>query len=68
MSLPISFIDHRLAARGGTAIHKLLFKQPLRYSEGIELVQTQAEPIGPTVDAICDALAWLGKCNREQAG
>ena len=45
-----------------------MFKQPLRYSEDIDLVQTQAEPIGPTVDAIREALAWLGKCNREQAG
>jgi predicted nucleotidyltransferase component of viral defense system len=58
----------KIAFRGGTAIHKLLFKQPLRYSEDIDLVQTKAEPIGPTVDAIRDALAWLGKCNREQAG
>jgi predicted nucleotidyltransferase component of viral defense system len=61
-------LDGKIAFRGGTAIHKLLFKQPLRYSEDIDLVQTQAEPIGPTVDAIRDALAWLGKCNREQAG
>ncbi len=58
----------KIAFRGGTAIHKLLFKQVLRYSEDIDLVQTQAEPIGPTVDAIRDALAWLGKCKREQAG
>ena len=58
----------KIAFRGGTAIHKLLFKQPLRYSEDIDLVQTQAEPNGPTVDAIRDSLAWLGKCNREQAG
>jgi predicted nucleotidyltransferase component of viral defense system len=58
----------KIAFRGGTAIHKLLFKQPLRYSEDIDLVQTQAEPIGTTVDAIRDALSWLGKCNREQAG
>jgi predicted nucleotidyltransferase component of viral defense system len=58
----------RIAFRGGTAIHKLLFKQPLRYSEDIDLVQTQAEPIGTTVDAIRDALSWLGKCKREQAG
>ena len=47
----------KIAFRGGTAIHKLLFKQPLRYSEDIDLVQTQAEPIGPTVDAIRDAQA-----------
>ncbi len=58
----------KLAFRGGTAIHKLLFKQPLRYSDDIDLVQTQAEPIGTTVDAIRDALSWLGKCNREQTG
>lgn len=58
----------KIAFRGGTAIHKLLFKQPLRYSEDIDLVQTRAEPIGATVDAIRDALSWLGKCNRTQAG
>lgn len=58
----------RITFRGGTAINKLLFKQPLRYSEDIDLVQTQAEPIGSTVDAVRDALSWLGKCNREQAG
>lgn len=58
----------KIACRGGTAINKLLFEQPLRYSEDIDLVQTQAEPIGATVDAIRKALSWLGKCNREQAG
>ena len=58
----------KIAFRGGTAIHKLLFRQPLRYSEDIDLVQTQPEAIGTTVDAIRDALWWLGKCNRAQAG
>ncbi|MHB8536154.1 MAG: nucleotidyl transferase AbiEii/AbiGii toxin family protein [Sulfuricaulis sp.] len=58
----------KIAFRGGTAISKLLFKQPLRYSEDIDLVQTQAEAIGPTVDAIRDALSWLGQCQRAQAG
>ena len=58
----------KIAFRGGTALHKLLFSRPLRYSEDIDLVQTRAEPIGATVDAIRDALAWLGKCTREQAG
>lgn len=58
----------KIAFRGGTAIHKLLFSQPLRYSEDIDLVQTQPEPIGGTVDAIRAALSWLGKCGREQAG
>jgi predicted nucleotidyltransferase component of viral defense system len=58
----------RITFRGGTAINKLLFHQPLRYSEDIDLVQTQSEPIGPTVDAIRDALSWLGQCNRRQTG
>lgn len=60
-------LQAKIAFRGGTAINKLLFKNPLRYSEDIDLVQTTPEPIGPTVDAIRDALGWLGKCNREQA-
>lgn len=61
-------LNGKLAFRGGTAINKLLFKQPLRYSEDIDLVQIRPEPIGTTIDAIRDALSWLGKCNREQAG
>lgn len=47
----------KIAFRGGTAINKLLFRQPLRYSEDIDLVQIQSEPIGTTVDAIRDALS-----------
>ena len=58
----------KIAFRGGTAIHKLLFNQPLRYSEDIDLVQTKAEPIGATVDAVREALSWLGRCQRQQAG
>lgn len=58
----------KIAFRGGTAINKLLFRQPLRYSEDIDLVQTAAAPIGATVDAIRDALSWLGGCSRERSG
>jgi predicted nucleotidyltransferase component of viral defense system len=58
----------KIAFRGGTAIHKLLLKQPLRYSEDIDLVQTQAEQIGATANAVREALSWLGDCKREQAG
>ncbi|MGA7180441.1 MAG: nucleotidyl transferase AbiEii/AbiGii toxin family protein [Thiobacillaceae bacterium] len=61
-------LKDKIAFRGGTAIHKLLFKQPLRYSEDIDLVQIKAEHIGTTVDAIREALSWLGRCQREQAG
>lgn len=58
----------KIAFRGGTAINKLLFQQSLRYSEDIDLIQTQSGPIGTTVDAIRDALSWLGKCSRDHAG
>jgi len=61
-------LQGRIAFRGGTAIHKLLFRQPLRYSEDIDLVQIQPGPIGPIVDAIRQALKWLGDPSREQAG
>jgi predicted nucleotidyltransferase component of viral defense system len=63
-----SALKGKIAFRGGTAINKLLFKQPLRYSEDIDLVQIEAEPIGAIVDAIRDALSWLGKCKSTQAG
>jgi len=33
-------LSGKIAFRGGTAINKLLFQQPLRYSEDIDLVQT----------------------------
>ncbi len=58
----------RIAFRGGTAINKLLFRQPLRYSEDIDLVQVRPERIGPTIDAVREALAWLGDCARNRAG
>jgi predicted nucleotidyltransferase component of viral defense system len=59
-------LQGKIAFRGGTAIHKLLFAKPLRYSEDIDLVQTQAEPIGTTIDGVREALSWLGKPKREQ--
>ena len=61
-------LSSRLAFRGGTAINKLIFHKPFRYSEDIDLVQIDPGPIGPTVDAVRKALAWLGPCKREQAG
>jgi predicted nucleotidyltransferase component of viral defense system len=60
------FLRDKIAFRGGTAINKLLFRQALRYSEDIDLVQTQAEPIGETGSAIRKALSWLGKCQWKQ--
>lgn len=57
----------KLAFRGGTALHKLVFPRPLRYSEDIDLVQVEAGPIGPIIDGVRSALAWLGPCKREPA-
>jgi hypothetical protein len=39
------FLADRLAFRDGTAIHKLLFRQRLCYSKGIDLMRC-AKPIG----------------------
>lgn len=54
-----------LAFRGGTALNKLFFNPPTRYSEDIDLVQTMAEPIGSTMDSIRETLdTWLGEPKR----
>lgn len=58
-------LAERLAFRGGTAINKLLFTQPLRYSEDIDLVQVRPEPFGPTINEIRRTLSWLGPCKRK---
>ena len=56
-----SVIARQAAFRGGTALHKLFFDPPGRYSEDIDLVQRDAVPIGTLVDEIRDALdPWLG--------
>jgi predicted nucleotidyltransferase component of viral defense system len=55
-----------LAFRGGTALNKLFFHPPTRYSEDIDLVQTTAEPIGLTLDFIRSVLdTWLGEPKRD---
>lgn len=58
----------KVAFRGGTALNKLFFKPAMRYSEDIDLVQTQAEPIGITLDLIQATLnGWLGKPKYDQS-
>lgn len=55
-----------LAFRGGTALNKLIFKQPSRYSEDIDLVQVNTEPIGATIDLLQEVLnPWLGIPKRD---
>lgn len=54
------FLRERLAFRGGTALYKLYLMPPARYSEDIDLVQINAEPIRETVVHMQAALdPWL---------
>ena len=59
-----ALLGSTLRFRGGTALNKIIFPQPLRYSEDIDLVRTEASPIGPVLDALRDVLEpWLGHAN-----
>jgi predicted nucleotidyltransferase component of viral defense system len=52
--------------RGGTALNKLVFNPPARYSEDIDLVQEKAGPIGALLDEVRSCLgSWLGKARFE---
>lgn len=57
-------LSAELRFRGGTALNKIIFPEPLRYSEDIDLVRTMAGPIGPILDAMREVLEpWLGQAN-----
>jgi predicted nucleotidyltransferase component of viral defense system len=57
-----------LRFRGGTALNKILFPEPLRYSEDIDLVRTKAEGIGPMIGRIRGVLEpWLGPASFDQS-
>ncbi len=50
-----------LRLRGGTALNKLHFSEPLRYSEDIDLVRVSGGPIGLILDQLRVVLEpWLG--------
>lgn len=53
-------IANALAFRGGTALYKLHLRPAARYSEDIDLVQTQEGGIGPVLDAIHEA-GWVSR-------
>lgn len=62
------FLKDQLRFRGGTALNKLHFPKPLRYSEDIDLVRTSQGPIGPVLDALRRVLEpWMGRANFEQS-
>ena len=57
-----------LRFRGGTALNKLHFPMPLRYSEDIDLVRTSHGPIGPVLDRLRVVLEpWQGRARFEQS-
>lgn len=53
-------LNKSLAFRGGTALHKLYLKPQVRYSEDIDLVQINSEPINPILKRIREKLSFLG--------
>jgi len=61
-----TFLGQHVAFRGGTALHKLCLQPQTRYSEDIDLVQMNAEPIGETIDRFRTILSYLGEPDYEQ--
>jgi len=62
------FLSRELRFRGGTALNKLHFPEPLRYSEDIDLVRTSSGPIGPILDQLRFILEpWLGRARFDQS-
>lgn len=60
------FLHDGLRFRGGTALNKLHFPAPIRYSEDIDLVRTTAGPIGPILDRVRERLEpWLGRAKYD---
>jgi len=53
-------LKNSLAFRGGTVLHKLYLQPQSRYSEDIDLVQINSEPINPILKQIRERLAFLG--------
>ena len=61
------FLASRLAFRGGTALHKLYLSPPSRYSEDIDLVQINSEPIGQILSRLGEVLNFLpGKVVKQK--
>ena len=55
------FLATHLAFRGGTALGKLYLSPQPRYSEDIDLVQVNPEPIKETLARLRDVLSFLGE-------
>jgi hypothetical protein len=63
-----AFLAAELRFRGGTALNKLHFPAPLRYSEDIDLVRTSHGPIKSLLDRLRETLnPWLGEAAFEHS-
>jgi predicted nucleotidyltransferase component of viral defense system len=60
------YLATHLAFRGGTALNKLYFHPQTRYSEDIDLVQINPEPIKETFVRLRKALAFMGEPTVKQ--
>ncbi|HUX80294.1 MAG TPA: nucleotidyl transferase AbiEii/AbiGii toxin family protein [Alphaproteobacteria bacterium] len=61
------YLQVKLGFRGGTALQKLFFTPAVRYSEDIDLVQLDQEPIGNIMTRLRHTLdPWLGKPKYKQ--
>lgn len=62
------FLSEQLRFRGGTALNKLHFPKPLRYSEDIDLTRTKAGGIGHVLDRVRQILEpWMGHAQFAQS-
>lgn len=62
------FLREHLVFRGGTALNKLFFNPPLRYSEDIDMVQLKEGPIGEIMTHLRKIIdPWLGKPKWSQS-
>lgn len=62
------FLREQLRFRGGTALNKLHFPKPLRYSEDIDLTRTNAGPIGHVLGRVRQILEpWMGRAQFDQS-
>ena len=56
-----NFLKKTLLFRGGTALHKLYMKNPVRYSEDLDFVMIKKGPIGPVYDSLREKFDKLFK-------
>ena len=62
-------LGDELAMRGGTCLHKLHLREPLRYSEDLDYVRRTRSGVGPYLDALRRIAIAMGlvKHHREQS-